>query len=400
MVEKFDKVTSGRRLRRERINHSFSQEEVAEKVGTTATNVSRWELGHTVPTPYFRRKLCELYERSPQELFPYSSEAATPLPTSQESLSEQDQDTSRRAEGWLDTLAKIEEGKESRSEMNSVFRFNTPLTDATEFYGRRGELIPLLRRLRLQSSVSLIGERRIGKTWLLSYLRLIAHAELGPGYHIGYIDATLPSCHTLDDLMYNILGALSISSADSFTTDDHLTTLEKALKEATEKQETLVLCIDEFESFCDKPRFQMNVLERLRAMTNIGLCLVIASRNPLVDVIVQKVGSGGETSPFFNVFEQFTLKPFLKKEAEAFAQAKSKQAGFTPQEYASLLSFGQEEEGKQQWPPLRLQLVGKMIEEDKILSEREPLYPYLPSDPNYWQEFKIRLEEKYRGVVG
>ncbi len=370
MVEKFDKVTSGRRLRRERINHSFSQEEVAEKVGTTATNVSRWELGHTVPTPYFRRKLCELYERSPQELFPYSSEAATPLPTSQESLSEQDQDTSRRAEGWLDTLAKIEEGKESRSEMNSVFRFN------------------------------LIGERRIGKTWLLSYLRLIAHAELGPGYHIGYIDATLPSCHTLDDLMYNILGALSISSADSFTTDDHLTTLEKALKEATEKQETLVLCIDEFESFCDKPRFQMNVLERLRAMTNIGLCLVIASRNPLVDVIVQKVGSGGETSPFFNVFEQFTLKPFLKKEAEAFAQAKSKQAGFTPQEYASLLSFGQEEEGKQQWPPLRLQLVGKMIEEDKILSEREPLYPYLPSDPNYWQEFKIRLEEKYRGVVG
>jgi transcriptional regulator with XRE-family HTH domain len=384
-VEKPDKVASGQRLRRERINRSFSQEEVAEKIGSTATNVSRWELGYTAPTPYFRRKLCELFGKSPQELFPQELPPSPP-PTRQQPPSEQNE-TSRRI-------------PERGPEMVSVFRFNTSLTDAGEFYGRRGEWIPLLRRLRLHSSVSITGQRRIGKTWLLSYLRLVASTELGPGYHIGYIDATMPSCDTLHDLTASMLEVLHISSSGSSTTTEHLALLEKAVKELSEKKETLVLCIDEFEGLCDKPGFHMTILERLRAITNLGLSMVIASRHPLVSVIAQKVGKSGETSPFFNVFEQITLKPFIRKEAEAFARAKSKQAGFTEQEYASLLKYGQEEESKEQWPPLRLQLVGKMIEEDKILSAEEPLYPHLPSDPNYWQEFKVRLEEKYQGVVG
>jgi len=210
----------------------------------------------------------------------------------------------------------------------------------------------------------------------------------------------MPSCDTLRDLTASMLAALHISSPDGFTTNELLALLEKAVKESSTKKETLVLCIDEFEGLCDKTDFHMSLLESLRAMTNIGLCMVIASRQPLVNVIAQKVGKSGETSPFFNVFEQITLKPFIRREAEAFAQAKSKQAGFTAQEYASLLKFWQEEEGKEQWPPLRLQLVGQMIEEDKILSEREPLYPYLLSDLNYWQEFQVRLEEKYQGVIG
>src|SRR2546425_11537398 len=78
VVEQFDKVSSGQLLRRERVNRSFSQEEVAEKIGTTATNVSRWELGHTSPTPYFRRQLCELFEKSPQELFPLTFQENIP----------------------------------------------------------------------------------------------------------------------------------------------------------------------------------------------------------------------------------------------------------------------------------------------------------------------------------
>jgi transcriptional regulator with XRE-family HTH domain len=403
-VEKFDKVTSGQRLRRERLNRSLSQEEVAEKIGSTATNVSRWELGQTSPTPFFRRKLCELFEKSPQELFPLSSQESSissseHLP-SQGSSSKRERNANNVMEGQHRAGAEQWREAEEHRETNSVFRFNTPLTDAHEFFGRRGEWIPLLGRLRLGSSVSIIGKRRIGKTWLLSYLRLVAPTQLGPRYHIAYVDATLPSCNTLDDLTATMLGASGILAIERATANEHLTMLEKAVRELAEKQETLVLCIDEFESLCDKAGFEMTVLERLRAMTNLGLCLLTASRYPLLRVITEKVGKSGETSPFFNVFEQITLKPFTRKEAEAFAQAKSLQAGFTEQEYAYLLQLGQEEEGNQQWPPLRLQLVGKMIEEDKIWSARDPLYPYLPADPHYWQEFQVRLEEKYQGVVG
>ncbi len=57
-------------LIRLRKQHAWSQEEVAEKIGTTQANLSWWERGVTTPTPYYARKLCELFQKSPEELFP------------------------------------------------------------------------------------------------------------------------------------------------------------------------------------------------------------------------------------------------------------------------------------------------------------------------------------------
>jgi len=56
------------RLSAERIRRRWSQLEVADQLGTTPGNVSRWERGITSPGPYFRSKLCELFGRSAQEL--------------------------------------------------------------------------------------------------------------------------------------------------------------------------------------------------------------------------------------------------------------------------------------------------------------------------------------------
>ena len=128
-------------------------------------------------------------------------------------------------------------------------------------------------------------------------------------------------------------------------------------------------------------------------MTQLGLVLVIASKKSLFDI----VGENGNTSGFFNVYEQLTLTPFTAEEAEAFVRAKSIEAGFNDQERNRLLEYSQV--GEQQWPPIRLQLVGKMLLEERRLAERESTDHYRPNDPHYWQKFEQRLEEKYRGVV-
>ncbi len=57
-----------KRLKREREQHAWSQEQVAEMIGTTAPNVSRWERGITFPGLHFRQKLCELFGKSAEEL--------------------------------------------------------------------------------------------------------------------------------------------------------------------------------------------------------------------------------------------------------------------------------------------------------------------------------------------
>ncbi|MHB8598114.1 MAG: tetratricopeptide repeat protein [Ktedonobacteraceae bacterium] len=51
-----------------RLSRDWSQQEVAQRIGTNYVNVSRWERGVTKPTPYFRRKLCHLFGMTEQEL--------------------------------------------------------------------------------------------------------------------------------------------------------------------------------------------------------------------------------------------------------------------------------------------------------------------------------------------
>lgn len=55
-------------LRRAREARGWSQEHLAEVLGTNAFTISRWERGHAVPRPYFRQQLCTLLGLSPEAL--------------------------------------------------------------------------------------------------------------------------------------------------------------------------------------------------------------------------------------------------------------------------------------------------------------------------------------------
>src|SRR6202043_3029330 len=62
------KPTPNKKLRYERERRCWSQQELADLLGTTPLNVGRWERGVTLPGPHFRQKLCEVFEKSPYEL--------------------------------------------------------------------------------------------------------------------------------------------------------------------------------------------------------------------------------------------------------------------------------------------------------------------------------------------
>jgi tetratricopeptide (TPR) repeat protein/transcriptional regulator with XRE-family HTH domain len=56
-----------RLLRQARREHSWSQARLAEHLSTDPMTISRWERGLTLPTPYLREKLCQLFAKTPQE---------------------------------------------------------------------------------------------------------------------------------------------------------------------------------------------------------------------------------------------------------------------------------------------------------------------------------------------
>lgn len=64
------------RLRQEREKRGWSQARVAEQIATDAANVSRWERGYATPSPYYREKLCLLFDTTAQALGFFSNEPA------------------------------------------------------------------------------------------------------------------------------------------------------------------------------------------------------------------------------------------------------------------------------------------------------------------------------------
>lgn len=67
-MKKADQSVTNQRLIDARRQHAWLQQEVADQIGTTRVTVSRWEQGITLPNPYFRQKLCSLFEKSKAEL--------------------------------------------------------------------------------------------------------------------------------------------------------------------------------------------------------------------------------------------------------------------------------------------------------------------------------------------
>src|SRR5207244_4504598 len=112
------------------------------------------------------------------------------------------------------------------------------------------------------------------------------------------------------------------------TADEGLKLLQQTVQALHDNNQVPVLCIDEFESFGDQRVFDLRFFSALRAMTQDGLCLIVVSKIPLIDII----GNYGITSGFSNVFEQIRIKPFSRKEAERFVRTKGEQAGLTQQE--------------------------------------------------------------------
>ncbi|MBV9692043.1 MAG: helix-turn-helix domain-containing protein [Ktedonobacteraceae bacterium] len=55
-------------LRRERERRCWTQQELADRVGTTTVNISRWERGVNRPFPILRRKLCDVFEKDTEQL--------------------------------------------------------------------------------------------------------------------------------------------------------------------------------------------------------------------------------------------------------------------------------------------------------------------------------------------
>lgn len=177
------------------------------------------------------------------------------------------------------------------------------------FVGRRSSLRLIQERLggRSLQSVSIVGERRIGKSSLLRYVCERSEELFGAnGPRPVYLDLMKAYCHTLPGflkaLQRGLTQALGREPWPAAAGD--LGELSFALEDLSRSGARLVICLDEVEELTRRGAAFEGLLEELRAAGQMGqIGLLTASAHPLADLCQQ----GGLVSPFFNIFVQDTL---------------------------------------------------------------------------------------------
>ena len=281
-----------------------------------------------------------------------------------------------------------------------IFQFNLPLRDPNEYYGRIAARNTLITRVSHSGSSSIVGERRMGKTWLLTYLQLVAptHSMLGSAYRIAYVSASHPQSKSVASFVLRALDELKVPPHSIDLSQPPLNQFARGVQDLKKQGISPVLCIDEFDGFDNKQEFTHEFMEGLRALAqDDGLVLVTASKRPLKEIIENLTG---QTSPLFNIVQQIRLQPFTENEAREFVHDKSDRAGFNTKEQDYFLRCGKlyNASGEPYWPPLLLQLVGQMLLDDKQAVQGNAA-GFQVDDVLYQSDFKRRLDEAYQAVV-
>jgi hypothetical protein len=206
------------------------------------------------------------------------------------------------------------------ADAKNPFHWRGTVTDPNCFVGRERELTALFTRLRTMGCISIVGDRRIGKSSLLHQAWATAQSRLGPESRPVIADLLSARHHTLDGLLNTIMKAVTGEEAPvpKGAAAEKLAAFEEAVRRVRSWGAMPVVFLDEFEALGSRiEQFGDDLLESWRSLANDGqMAFVATSARPLDEVTQQS----GFTSSFYNVFAQTRLGEFADKEAREFAQ--------------------------------------------------------------------------------
>lgn len=200
------------------------------------------------------------------------------------------------------------------------------IRDPEKFYGRQRELREVYSLLATMQSVSVVGERRIGKS---SFLYRIAHPpndELNGTFTLRFLD--LQRVFSAEEFYQRACKELDYDGQS-----------HRDLEEAVRGRQ-VVFCLDEFEQ-AYKEDFGSEFFNALRSLASMGeLSLVVATQQPLDELHRLYRQDEDVTSKFHNIFTRLTLDKFTAADARALvATPRPGHEAFKPSEVERILQL-------------------------------------------------------------
>ena len=195
------------------------------------------------------------------------------------------------------------------------FEVRGAIRDPKLFFGRKREIKEILDLLEKMLSVSVVGERLIGKSSLLRHLVKTA----GPrrfqekGYQFIYLD--MERIFSAEEFFERACAEIARNSGGTVVAESTgpAPAYDRRQFERMLSGKKVVLCLDEFEQVTENPDFDEEFFNVLRSLAQEGnLALVLATKHWLRDLYR---GGDGLTSPFYNIFTYLALGPMTEDEA-------------------------------------------------------------------------------------
>lgn len=214
------------------------------------------------------------------------------------------------------------------------------IQSSDHFFGRKRELNRILSRVSAgrPQSVSIVGDRRIGKSSILNALTWKDTQKRFLGDELDCIIVFLDFQRFHKMVLEDFFLLLEREVRHSFSELPPLKGLkgyaiyQAILENLQEKGKRLLLLFDEFDAITSNPAFDLDFYSFMRsAANNYPVGYVTSSK-----VELQKIcySSDVADSPFFNIFSNLYLRPFERDEALELIEVPSQQAGFPLQRFS------------------------------------------------------------------
>jgi serine/threonine protein kinase len=215
------------------------------------------------------------------------------------------------------------------------------IQNPADFFGRSREIRRIYSRLDAPrpQSISVVGERRIGKSSLLNHIYQARtrrqHMQNYENAIFVYLDFQQESEFDVPkfiDFLFNMFSYESKNGRDYTKHEKTLDQLKQVIQELQDEGKRIIMLLDEFEAITNNDRFEEHFFSYLRSLANsYRVAYVTSSYKDLQEMCHNKDISD---SPFFNIFSNLPLRPFTREEAMELIVVPSEREGLPLEKHA------------------------------------------------------------------
>ncbi len=228
-----------------------------------------------------------------------------------------------------------------RSSKRNPYLNRVMLNNPNDFFGRKREIRRIYSRMDAPhpQSISIVGDRRIGKSSLLNFIynrknrkRNMQNYEKSVFVYLDFqksIDFDVPK---FVDFVLTVFGYETERGRKYAKLDKTLDQFKNVIEELHEEGRRIILLMDEFEIITRNEKFEAEFFSFLRSMANsYRVAYVTSSCGELQRMCHNQDISD---SPFFNIFSNLPLRMFSREEALELITVPSETEGIPLAKYA------------------------------------------------------------------